>query len=76
MPPRRTHARLTRPTARALAQVLSIFLFEPIKEDMARRGWWDEEAPSTEQLLRLVAFTALPVLGPSAYVLARPSLPE
>jgi hypothetical protein len=55
--------------------VLSALMFEPMKEDMARRGWWDENASSSEQLLRLIAF-CIPVLGPSAYVLARPALLE
>ena len=61
--------------------------FEPIREDMARRGWWaapivpeegseaGAEAPSQEELARLAAF-CFPVLGPAAYVLLRPALPE
>ena len=56
--------------------VLSAFAFEPIREDMARRGWWDEAAPADGQLGRLLAFSAVPVLGPCAYLLARPALSE
>ena len=67
--------------------ILSSFLFEPIREDMARRGWWtapiipvvvggaEAEVPSQEELARLAAF-CFPVLGPAAYVLLRPALPE
>ena len=58
--------------------VLSLFFFEPTIEDMRRRGWWapQGEQPSALQAGRLAAFCALPVLGPAAYVLARPALPE
>jgi len=59
--------------------LLSLLVFEPMKEDMARRGWWDEEAaPEAKraQLARLAAFCLVPVCGPSAYVLLRPALPE
>ena len=53
--------------------------FEPIREDMARRGWWDVDADGAEattQLARLAAFAAVPVLGPAVYVAARPPLPD
>mmetsp|Transcript_29057 Transcript_29057/g.86790 ORF Transcript_29057/g.86790 Transcript_29057/m.86790 type:complete len:274 (+) Transcript_29057:170-991(+) len=52
--------------------ILSTFAFEPIKEDMARRGWWDEDAP---EYARLLAF-CVPVVGPAAYVALRPALEE
>ena len=69
--------------------ILSAFFFEPIREDMARRGWWSApiapaaapggteaaQAPSQVELARLAAF-CFPVLGPAAYVLLRPALPE
>jgi len=57
--------------------VLSLFFFEPLREDMQRRGWYAApgEDPSTEEIARLAAFCAVPVLGPAAYVLARPALP-
>lgn len=55
--------------------VLSAFAFEPIREDMTRRGWWDE-ASDDNNALRLVAFSAVPVLGPCAYLLFRPLLDE
>ena len=69
--------------------VLSTFAFEPIREDMARRGWWSApiapaaaregteaaQAPSQVELARLAAF-CFPVLGPAVYVLLRPALPE
>ena len=56
---------------------------------MARRGWWSApiapaaaregteaaQAPSQVELARLAAF-CFPVLGPAAYVLLRPALPE
>ena len=56
--------------------VLSTFAFEPIREDMARRGWWDEGSPTDAQRNRLLAFCAVPVLGPSLYVALRPPLQE
>ena len=58
--------------------VLSAFAFEPIREDMARRGWWDEgeAGPADGQLNRLLAFSLVPLLGPCAYLLLRPSLIE
>ena len=58
--------------------VLSSFFFEPAQEDMRRRGWWAApgEQPTTLQVARLAAFCAVPVIGPAAYVLARPALPE
>jgi len=46
---------------------------------MARRGWWDVDADGAEattQLARLAAFAAVPVIGPAAYLLVRPSLEE
>jgi hypothetical protein len=57
--------------------VLSLFFFEPLREDMQRRGWYAApgEDPSTEEIARLAAFCVVPVLGPAAYVLARPALP-
>ena len=58
--------------------VLSLFFFEPAREDMQRRGWWAApgEEPSALQAGRLAAFCAVPLLGPAAYVFARPRLPE
>jgi hypothetical protein len=58
--------------------VLSAFFFEPAKEDMRRRGWWAPpgEQPTPSQVARLAAFCAVPVIGPAAYVLARPALPD
>ena len=56
--------------------VLSAFAFEPIREDMARRGWWDEAAEGNNNLARLLAFSLVPVLGPAAYLVLRPDLPE
>ena len=56
--------------------MLSTFAFEPIREDMARRGWWDEGSPTDAQRNRLLAFCAVPVLGPSLYVALRPPLQE
>lgn len=58
--------------------VLQLFFFEPAREDMRRRGWWASpgENPTAEQIVRLSAFCAVPVLGPAAYVLARPSLED
>ena len=55
--------------------VLSAFAFEPIREDMCRRGWWDEQS-NDNNLGRLLAFAAVPVLGPCAYLVARPDLEE
>jgi len=55
--------------------VLSLFFFEPAREDMRRRGWWSAE-PSPAEVARLAAFCVVPVLGPAAYVLARPALEE
>ena len=54
--------------------VLSGFAFEPIREDMCRRGWWDEGAEGNNAA-RLAAF-CVPVIGPAAYILARPSLED
>ena len=55
--------------------VLATFAFEPIREDMARRGWWTEGADDNN-LARLLAFAAVPVVGPCAYLLLRPRLEE
>ena len=42
-----------------------------------RRGWWDETLPVGENnVARLAAFCAIPVIGPAAYLLVRPSLEE
>lgn len=49
--------------------VLSLMVYLPMREDMKRRGWEDQTAAA-------VAFCALPVLGPSLYLLLRPSLEE
>ena len=56
--------------------ILSSFAFEPIREDMCRRGWWDEDGGSDNNLVRLIAFSAVPVLGPCAYLALRPALEE
>ena len=50
--------------------ILSLFAFEPIKEDMSRRGWWG--CYGENNVGRLAAF-CFPVLGPAAYVLLRPA---
>jgi hypothetical protein len=55
--------------------ILSTFVFEPIREDMARRGWWDEGA-ANNIVARLAAFSALPVIGPALYLMLRPPLEE
>ena len=55
--------------------ILSTFAFEPIREDMSRRGWWDPQAANND-VKRLLAFSAVPLLGPAAYVLFRPPLQE
>jgi len=55
--------------------ILSSFAFEPIREDMSRRGWWDPQS-SNNDVKRLFAFSALPLLGPTAYLLLRPPLQE
>ena len=47
--------------------ILSIAMNEPMSEDMQRRGW---EGPSA------VTFCAIPLFGPIAYLLLRPSLPK
>ena len=44
---------------------------------MARRGWWDmEPGADGNNLARLLAFSLVPVVGPAAYLLTRPALPE
>lgn len=53
--------------------ILAAFAFDPIREDMGRRGWWDEGS-SDNNLGRLLAFSAVPLLGPAAYLVLRPSL--
>ena len=53
--------------------ILSLFAFEPIKEDMSRRGWWG--CYGENDVGRLAAF-CFPVLGPAAYVLLRPALED
>jgi len=55
--------------------ILSALVYEPIREDMNRRGWWVDGAPGNNAA-RLAAFAALPVLGPAAYLLLRPELDE
>uniref|UniRef100_A0A7S0J5P6 SnoaL-like domain-containing protein n=1 Tax=Calcidiscus leptoporus TaxID=127549 RepID=A0A7S0J5P6_9EUKA len=54
--------------------ILSTFAFEPIREDMSRRGWWDDDA-ADNNVGRLAAF-CVPVVGPCAYLLLRPPLEE
>ena len=39
-------------------------------------GWRDEAAEGTNNLARLLAFSLVPVLGPAAYLVLRPDLPE
>ena len=58
--------------------VLSLFFFEPAREDMCRRGWWaaDGGAPTSAERARLLAFCALHVIGPALYLLLRPELPS
>ena len=55
--------------------ILSIFAFDPIREDMSRRGWWDPRSADND-VKRLLAFSAVPLVGPAAYLLLRPPLPE
>lgn len=55
--------------------ILSAFAFEPIREDMSRRGWWDPRAEENN-VLRLLAFSAVPLLGPATYLLVRPPLED
>ena len=49
------------------AIILSLFVVDPMSEDMERRGFTGPPA---------AVFAALPILGPSMYLLARPELPE
>ncbi|CAM9183025.1 unnamed protein product, partial [Chrysoparadoxa australica] len=58
------------------ACILSLAVWEPMREDMMRRGWWpqpDEQEPTTQEKARLAAF-CFPLVGPAAYTLARPQL--
>ena len=55
--------------------ILSAFAFDPIREDMSRRGWWDPQSADND-VKRLLAFSAVPLIGPAAYLLIRPALPE
>lgn len=45
--------------------ILSLAIYDPMKEDMSRRGWDGLPAP---------AFCAIPVIGPAFYLLVRPPL--
>lgn len=47
--------------------VLCIFVADAMREDMLRRDWYDPA--------RLVAFSAVPVIGPCLYLILRPALP-
>ena len=47
----------------------------PPPQDMARRGWWTEGADDNN-VARLLAFSAVPVIGPATYLLLRPALQE
>ena len=49
------------------ATILSLFVVDPMREDMQRRNFVG--APAW-------AFAALPIVGPSLYLLMRPSLPD
>ena len=49
------------------AIILSVFVAEPMAEDMERRQF---DGPSA------AVFAALPIIGPSIYLLMRPPLPE
>jgi len=53
--------------------ILSAFAFDPIREDMSRRGWW-KPGSGGNNVGRLLAFSMVPLLGPAAYLLARPPL--
>lgn len=46
--------------------LLSLFVVDPLREDMVRRQWYSSG--------RLLAFLALPVVGPCLYLLLRPTL--
>ena len=52
--------------------LLSVFMWGPLTEDMARRSLFSEKSP-TDILTALIILTA-PVLGPSLYLVLRPSL--
>ncbi|KAG5180792.1 hypothetical protein JKP88DRAFT_349377 [Tribonema minus] len=52
--------------------LLSLVMWEPMLEDMRRRGAYTDGSGS--QKLKLAAFCAIPVLGPAAYVATRPPL--
>ena len=57
--------------------VLSLFFFEPCREDMTRRGWWPSDPgarTSPTQIARIIGFCALPLLGPALYLVTRPQL--
>ncbi len=47
--------------------ILSVFVADPMREDMLRRGWYSGG--------KLAAFVSVPVVGPCMYLLLRPALP-
>lgn len=46
--------------------ILSVFVADPMREDMLRRGWYSGG--------KLAAFVSVPVVGPCLYLLLRPAL--
>jgi len=46
--------------------ILSVFVADPMREDMLRRGWYSGG--------KLAAFVGVPVVGPCLYLLLRPTL--
>lgn len=47
--------------------ILSVFVADPMREDMLRREWYSGA--------KLAAFVGVPVVGPCLYLLLRPTLP-
>ncbi|KAG5180791.1 hypothetical protein JKP88DRAFT_270135 [Tribonema minus] len=52
--------------------LLSVVVWEPMLEDMRRRGMYTDGSRSAN--IRLAAFCAIPVLGPAVYLAVRPPL--
>jgi hypothetical protein len=54
------------------AVILQASLWEPLREDMQRRGWYTDGSGSENA--KLAAICAVPLLGPALYLAARPAL--
>jgi hypothetical protein len=54
------------------AVILQAALWEPLREDMQRRGWYTDGSGSENA--KLAAICAVPLLGPALYLAARPAL--